>query len=118
MEGAVVPPHSDGIAGYRPFLILHNPSNNYTIRGVRQVCAPQVQSTLAILDIDTPHEVHSKDPNGRLGSWAGLVWGLSGQPLLKNQWSLQDTTEAAKREFLNFCHAIQETIHTTAPVVH
>lgn len=33
MEGVIFPPHSDGIVGYRPILMLRNPSNSYTIRG-------------------------------------------------------------------------------------
>ncbi|MEA5466216.1 hypothetical protein [Leptothoe sp. PORK10 BA2] len=107
MEGAIVPPHSDGIAGYRPILMLHNPSNSYTIRGTEQIFSPQRQGTLVILDIDAQHEVHSKDPNARLGNWSGVVWGLNGQPLLKDEWSVEQVTAMAKQDFLKLC----ETIH-------
>ncbi|WP_250565806.1 hypothetical protein [Adonisia turfae] len=102
LEGVTVPPHSDGIAGYRPILMLHNPGNNYIVRGVEadgrpqqfwvdtqwyfNRLKPQRQGTLIILDIDAQHEVHSQDPNGGHGAWAGLVWAPGGQPLPKSEW--------------------------------
>ena len=112
MEGVIVPPHSDGVAGYRPILMLHNPSNNYIIRGCDenkvQAFSPQKRGTLIVLDIDAQHEVHSKDPNGNLGPWSGLVWGLKGQPLMKTEWGVEEIAQKAKQEFLNLCATIEE----------
>ena len=108
MEGVIVPPHDDGIAGYRAILILHNPSNSYIIRGTNQNLSPQKRGTMVVLDINAQHEVRSKDPNGRLGSWAGLVWGLGGHPLIKTQWSVEEVAKKAKGEFINLCHSILE----------
>lgn len=114
MEGVIVPPHSDGIAGYRAILILHNPSNSYIIRGTSQNLSPQKRGTLIVLDIDAQHEVHSKDPNGRLGAWAGLVWGLGGHPLIKTQWSVEEVAKKAKGEFINLCHTyLKEKLETS-----
>ena len=119
MEGVNVPSHRDGIAGYRPILMLHNPSNSYTIRGTDQVLSPQKQGTFIVLDIDDPHEVHNKDPNGRLGSWSGLVWGLSGQPLIKSEWTVEHTAETAKQEFLKLCETIKKKLEPSIlPISH
>ncbi len=106
MEGVIVPPHSDGIAGYRPILMLHNPGNSYIIHGTRQASFPQRRGTMIILDIDAQHEVRSKDPNGGFGAWAGLVWGLSGQPLMKTEWDTKTVAEKAKEEFAKLCHTV------------
>lgn len=95
MEASIVPPHSDRIAGYRPILILHNPGNSYTIRGTDQRHGPQVSGTLIVLDIDAQHEARSNDPNGKLGSWSGLVWGIDGKPFMKAGWSVEDVVEGA-----------------------
>ncbi|MEO0435102.1 MAG: hypothetical protein AAF151_25800 [Cyanobacteria bacterium J06656_5] len=114
MEGVIVPPHDDGIAGYRAILILHNPSNSYIIRGTNQNLSPQKRGTMVVLDINAQHEVRSKDPNGRLGSWAGLVWGLGGHPLIKTQWSVEKVAKKAKDEFISLCHSIlEENLETT-----
>lgn len=99
MEGVIVPPHSDRIAAYRPILMLHNPGNSYVIRGTCQAVFPQRRGTIVVLDIDTQHEVHSKDPNGGFGAWAGLVWGPEGQPLMKTEWDVGKVAEKAKEEF-------------------
>lgn len=96
MEASIVPPHSDGIAGYRPILILHNPGNSYTIRGTGQRHGPQVAGTLIVLDIDAQHEVVSNDPNGGLGPWSGLVCGVDGKPCLKNEWTVEDVVWGAR----------------------
>ncbi|MBT9316465.1 hypothetical protein [Leptothoe spongobia] len=113
MEGVIVPPHSDGIAGYRPILMLRNPSNSYIVRGTDQTLSPQKRGTLIVLDIDIQHEVRSTDPNGRLGNWSGLVWGLSGQPLLKAEWSTENVAEMAKQEFLKLCGTIHERLESS-----
>lgn len=104
MEGIIVPPHSDGIAAYRPILMLHNPSNSYVMRGTGQDLSPQQKGSLIVLDIDAEHEVHSKDPNGRLGPWMGLVWGPGGQPLMKTEWEMGKVVERARAEFLGLCN--------------
>ncbi|MFG6107122.1 hypothetical protein U2F10_33095 [Leptothoe sp. EHU-05/26/07-4] len=107
LEGVAVPSHSDGIAGYRPILMLHNPGNSYIVRGTSQTFPPQQQGTMIVLDIDARHEVRSKDPNGGFGAWAGLVWGHCGEPLLKTDWEPQNVAEQARKEFTNFCHTIE-----------
>ena len=95
MEASIVPPHSDGIAAYRPILILHNPSDSYTIRGTGQRHGPQVAGTLLVLDIDSQHEAHSNDPNGGLGPWSGLVCGVDGKPFPKADWSVEEVMKGA-----------------------
>ncbi|NEZ66627.1 hypothetical protein D0962_28365 [Leptolyngbyaceae cyanobacterium CCMR0082] len=106
LEGVAVPSHNDGIAGYRPILMLHNPGNNYVIRGTAgrkiQACTAQQRGTLMILDIDAQHEVHSQDPNGGHGAWAGLVWGPDGKPLPKSEWEPEKVLGVAKEEFEKF----------------
>ncbi|NEZ63020.1 hypothetical protein D0962_09535 [Leptolyngbyaceae cyanobacterium CCMR0082] len=106
LEGVAVPPHSDGIAGYRPILMLHNPGNNYIVRGTAgqkaQACSPQPRGTLIILDIDAQHEVHGQDPNGNHGAWAGLAWAPGGQPLPKSEWEPEKVLGVARDEFEGF----------------
>ncbi len=88
--------------------MLHNPGNSYVIRGTYQAfLKPQRRGTMVILDIDAQHEVHSKDPNGGFGAWAGLVWGLNGQPLLKAEWDKERVAERAKVEFEAFCRRME-----------
>ena len=99
MEGVAVPPHSDGIAGYRPILVLHNPSNSYVMQGTSQSLSPQRKGALIILDIDSEHEVKSKDPNSRLGPWMGLAWGPGGQSCMKAQWDVGEVVERARVKF-------------------
>jgi hypothetical protein len=113
MEGVVVPPHSDRIAGYRPILMLHNPGNSYIIRGTRQACFPQCRGTMVVLDIDAQHEVHSTDPNGGFGAWAGLVWGLSGQPLMKTEWDTKNVVEKAREEIRKLLEKINNVVTDT-----
>ncbi|MBX2865645.1 MAG: hypothetical protein KTR27_18995 [Leptolyngbyaceae cyanobacterium MAG.088] len=67
---------------------------------------PQRRGTIVVLDIDAPHEVHSKDPNGDFGAWAGLVWGLSGQPLMKTEWDAKSVAEKARDEFATLCQTV------------
>lgn len=110
MEGKIVPPHNDGIAGYRPILMLHNPSNSYIIRGTDQSLSPQRRGTLMVLDIDLQHEVRSKDPNARFGSWSSVIWGLNAQPLIKTEWTVEHAAEVAKQEFLKLCVTIQGSL--------
>ncbi|MGD1852758.1 MAG: hypothetical protein ACFB2W_00765 [Leptolyngbyaceae cyanobacterium] len=62
MEGKDVPEHDDDIDGYRPLLVLGNPSSNYIIRGTDQQLQPQRPGTLVVLDIGKKHQVHSIDP--------------------------------------------------------
>ena len=114
MEGLIVPPHTDGVAGYRPILVLHNPSNIYTIRGTSQRFSAQKRGTMVILDIDSPHEVHSKDPNCNFGPWSGLVWGQKGQPLIKSEWTVESVVTKAKAEFLALSSALQSNLSTLA----
>ncbi|MEL7509520.1 MAG: hypothetical protein AAFN42_19485, partial [Cyanobacteria bacterium J06554_1] len=72
---------------------------------------------MIVLDIDAQHEVRSKDPNGRLGSWAGLIWGLGGHPLIKTQWSVEEVAKKAKGEFINLCHSVlAENLETPKPL--
>ena len=127
MEGHIVPPHTDGVAGYRPILMLENPSNSYTIRGVvkgvprdipqRQIptkagqwqrIVPQRPGTLIVLDIDAPHEVYSKDPNGGFGPWSALVWGPAGCPCAKEAWNVERVREMAKEEFEQLVGVIKQ----------
>lgn len=86
--------------------MLHNPSNSYVIQGASQNLEPQRKGTLIILDIDAEHEVRSKDPNGRLGSWMGLVWGPEGQPLMKSEWDVGEVVERARGELSRLCAEI------------
>ena len=108
LEGVTVPPHNDGIVGYRPIVMLHNPGNNYVIRGrdetglLYQFHGPQYPGDLIILDIEAKHEVRSKDPNGGHGAWAGLVWGPEGKPLPKVEWEPEELLGAAREEFEKF----------------
>lgn len=121
LEGVTVPPHSDGIAGYRPILMLHNPGNSYLIRGTSprgpQLTVvqgesnwprvePQKRGTIIILDIDAQHEVYSKDPNGSHGAWAGLAWGPDGKPLPKSEWDPEEALGMAREEFRKFLRAL------------
>lgn len=77
MQGVAVPKHSDGIAAYRPMVILYNPRDNYTIRGIGQSWnVSQSAGTVLVLDINMEHEVHDRDPAARLGSWLALAGGL------------------------------------------
>ena len=77
MQGVAVPKHSDGIAAYRPLLMLHNPRDNYTIRGIGQGWnVSQSAGTLMALDVNQEHEVHDRDPAARLGAWLVLVGEL------------------------------------------
>ncbi|EKU97970.1 hypothetical protein Lepto7375DRAFT_7229 [Leptolyngbya sp. PCC 7375] len=105
LEGVIVPPHSDGITGYRPILMLHNPGNSYTIRGrdetgiLYQLHGPQKPGDLIILDIEAQHEVRSKNPLTNFGPWAGLVWGHEGLPWPKGTWSPEDIANRAAQEF-------------------
>ncbi|EKU98154.1 hypothetical protein Lepto7375DRAFT_7415 [Leptolyngbya sp. PCC 7375] len=108
LEGIAVPSHNDGIAGYRPILMLHNPGSNYIVRGrdetglLYQLHGPQNPGDLIILDVEAKHEVRSKDPNGGHGAWAGLVWGIGGQPLPKAEWEPEKMLGVAKEEFEKF----------------
>lgn len=110
MEGVIVPPHSDKIAAYRPILMLHNPGNSYIVRGhsqtLPQLVLPQRKGTMIVLDIDAQHEVHSQDPNGGFGAWAGLVWGPGGGPLMKTEWKPGNVAEKVREEFSWFCNSI------------
>ncbi|MEO0435109.1 MAG: hypothetical protein AAF151_25835 [Cyanobacteria bacterium J06656_5] len=57
MQGVAVPRHSDGIAAYRPMIMLDNPRDNYTIRGIGQSWnISQSAGTVLVLDIDQEHE--------------------------------------------------------------
>lgn len=114
MEGLIVPPHTDGVAGHRPILILRNPSNIYTIRGTSQRFTAQRRGTMVILDIDSPHEVHTRDPNCHFGPWSGLVWGQKGQPLMKSEWTVESVVTKAKTEFVNLCSTLQSNLNTSA----
>ena len=57
MQGVAVPRHSDGIAAYRPMIMLDNPRDNYTIRGIGQSWnISQSAGTVLVLDIAKEHE--------------------------------------------------------------
>ncbi|MEO1390252.1 MAG: hypothetical protein AAFV85_23205 [Cyanobacteria bacterium J06634_6] len=108
-----MPPHSDGIAAYRPILMLHNPSNNYVIRNEHQALEPQRKGTMIILDIDSPHEVWGIDPLGGHGPWSGVVWEPGGQPCLKSKWDIEQVAETSRSKFLALCTTIQQETNAT-----
>ncbi|WP_163666896.1 hypothetical protein [Adonisia turfae] len=81
LEGTTVPPHDDGIEGYRVFLMLRNPG--YIIRGRGQTITRQRPGAGFVLNLKMTHEVHAIDPNSNPSPWLALTMG----PYLKAEYN-------------------------------
>lgn len=112
MEGRIVPPHNDGIAGYRPLLILAN--SGYIFRGrtrtKAQAFGVQKPGDVMVLDIETQHEVwpNPLSDKNSWSAWSALVWGPGGMPCLKTAWSVEMVGEYAEEMFVEFLGAMND----------
>ena len=105
MEGISVPMHSDRISAYRPILFLNNPSR-YLLRYESQAMARTWErGQLAILHLDTEHEVHSLEAEDYRQPWQAICYG-NPERFKADTWGPEEVGKYARAMMKEFVEAI------------